>query len=258
MGRAHRRLCAPGRTAREPDIAALERFHSRTLPADYRTFLACHDGWEAFAWETWLRATKQLHGKAYTRGFIDSDWDEPLPPELDEAIVIGASVNDASVVMLLANGEVVDWLYEETGRAPSFLAYLEEPRDTLCNTIAAGDAARARVVAEWDRERRAERDAMVEAETAQILANAPHHPAVQLVPQTVVEARAARERSRCGPATFPRAPRRVTDQRRSVSCRCVLGERAYGRSHSDGGAARSAKLEERSRTVPLSRVVPAG
>lgn len=162
----------PGPGAREEDLAAIERFHARTLPDDYRTFLARHDGWKGFAWGTWLYTTAELHGDAYTRGFIDDDMDEPLPPELDEAVVIGASENDASVVMLLPSGAIVEWLYDETCRWPSFVAYLDGRRDTLRGMLEAGNAVRAKVATEWEPALRARRDALVEAEIAALVASA--------------------------------------------------------------------------------------
>jgi len=88
------------------------------------------------------------------------------------APTIGASENDASLVLLLATGEVVEWMYEETGRHADFLAYLDERRVALEDANAHAERTRAGVRADWDPEVRAAREAELLAELRATLASA--------------------------------------------------------------------------------------
>src|SRR5947209_2268164 len=81
--------------------------------------------------------------------------------ELEQALIIGTNENDATLIMLLDSGEVVDFLYEETERYPSIAEYLKSRKDTLLAMREAAHKQRGIVEREWTPEfRRRDDDAL--------------------------------------------------------------------------------------------------
>lgn len=165
----------PGPPATEAQIAAAEQSRGRAFPARYREFLKLHDGWKSFAWGMSLYSTAELTGDAYSRGYLDEmddDDDEPIPPRVADALVIGASENDASLLLITEAGEILEWLYEEKIAHRDFDALLA---DHLCALRDIRDEALATeraITASWDPKRRAKQEAKLAKQLRGVLAKA--------------------------------------------------------------------------------------
>ncbi|MFT3697802.1 MAG: DUF3396 domain-containing protein [Kofleriaceae bacterium] len=148
----------PGAPATEAGIKAAEKSRGRKFHRAYREFLKLHDGWQHFAWGMNLRSVAELTGKKYDRGFID-DMDEPVTDEVDQALVIGWSENDASLILLTDKGEVLEWKYEVERRHKDFTALVTAHLKTL-RMMAKADADTAKAIEQsWDPKRRAKAEA---------------------------------------------------------------------------------------------------
>jgi len=178
----------PRAPAPEDEIVAAESARGRSFPQPYRCFLARHDGWQYQSAGLSLFSCAELAGtdeeqlyEIAREPLEDLRADGEVPDELDQAMLIGASENDATLILLLESGEVVDWLYEQTDRFEDFIDYLEHHRTELVSENAASDAARARVGAEWEPALRAERDAALLTELRSVLADAKTGTALEAV-----------------------------------------------------------------------------
>ncbi|WP_412537910.1 DUF3396 domain-containing protein [Longispora sp. K20-0274] len=146
----------PGGPAGEDAIArAVRRFGDKLSPA-YLDFLRQHDGWSRCPWGMRLFGVDELCGETgeWARGMLDDlDDDGELPEELTDAVVIGRCDNTAQTLLLVASGEVVDFLYEEDCRYPDldgFLAdVLDVARDMLAGTEREQRAAAERTDPGW-------------------------------------------------------------------------------------------------------------
>ncbi|HKP60299.1 MAG TPA: type VI immunity family protein [Polyangiales bacterium] len=152
-------------------IQAAQAAREFEFSPEYRAFLELHDGWQSFSWSMSLRSSAELASAEYTRGWLD-DGDEAPPPALERALAIGASDSDAALLLLLPNGEVVDWLYQEEQRFPNFIALLQDRREVLERMQASATAARARVQREWTQAYRDQADAELLPELRELLAGA--------------------------------------------------------------------------------------
>ncbi len=131
-------------------IARAEKARGRTFSDAYRSFLCTCNGWEAFAWGISLYGTEELSGEAYEWAEEVLGYNDDVEEELEKSLIIGKNENDATLIMLLDSGEVVDFLYEETERYPDLAAYLLSRKETLLEMRAAAASAAERTKREWD------------------------------------------------------------------------------------------------------------
>lgn len=167
----------PRPPANSAAIAKAEKARKRTFSSAYRTFLLTFDGWEDFSWGTQLYGTKDLASSEYEEiDELADDIDVELEEDLQGALTIGWSVNDAQRILLLDDGAVVDWLYEERTRYPDLGAYLQSHKKALEDVAEAAAKARRTTEAEWDPKRRAADAKALEAELTKVLASAKEPP----------------------------------------------------------------------------------
>lgn len=163
----------PGPPASDKAIAKAEKKRKRTFHPAYRAFLKTFDGWHHFSWGTSLYGTKELSsGSTYEEDSEVFEYGDPLPKELADGLLIGFSENDASRVILLESGEVVDWMYEEEARYPDLASYLDSRRTTLLEMAESAREAVSTTEAEWDPKQRAAEDKALEKELAKVLESA--------------------------------------------------------------------------------------
>src|SRR5262249_29673907 len=99
-------IARPG--ASQDAIAAAEQARGRAFHASYRAFLATCDGWEHFAWGVSLFGTEDLAGERYADAIETLGYTEDAPEEITGALVIGANENDATLILMVDSGEVID------------------------------------------------------------------------------------------------------------------------------------------------------
>ena len=145
-------------------LAEVEAKLERKLQPDYAAFLRVFDGWPLFAWGTSLFGTEDLLSADFTDASESLAEDDDRPQEVDAGLIIGASQNDASLVILLESGEVVEWLYEESQRHGSLAAYIESRATTLEQIAESAAKVRRATEAQWSPAFRAAADAALEAE----------------------------------------------------------------------------------------------
>ncbi|MCP2279719.1 type VI immunity family protein [Nocardia amikacinitolerans] len=116
----------PRPPASTPAVAEARRARGGDFSPEYLDFLRLHDGWPEFPWGSTLFGTKELTDDETYPYYEETLEDCEAPEELMDALIVGASHNDPSVVLLLGSGEVVDFLYEERARYPGFGAFLTD------------------------------------------------------------------------------------------------------------------------------------
>jgi hypothetical protein len=168
---------APEAPAAESAIATAEARRGVRIHEQYRSLLLHHDGWKRFSGGVSLYSATELAGEVETSIYFPGGWkmdtvvkDCGLSKELQRALVIGESENDARLVFLLPSGEIVDWLYEEDGRSRDFIAFLERERASLAKWEGTAAEARAKVRDEWLPATRARREAALLTELRSTLA----------------------------------------------------------------------------------------
>jgi tetratricopeptide (TPR) repeat protein len=164
----------PGPPASEAAIAAAEAARGVAFPSEYRAFLRAHDGWRNFAWGTSLVSTAQLTS-AYSRGYLEDMEDESaedVTEEMRAAVVIGASENDASLLLLCPDGSVMDWRYKEERRFPTFSALLANRAATLRRMLDDAAAMEAEIHRARTPKARAKADAKVARDVHKVLRGA--------------------------------------------------------------------------------------
>ena len=154
-------------------IAAAEAVRGRAFPESYRAFLRSFDGWDYFEWGLSLFGTAELSGEAYDDAMEVFSYGDDHPDELAAGLLIGASEDNASRVLLLDSGEVVEWRYEEEGRHPDLASFLARREQTLIEMREQAFACAAATRRQWDPEVRAAADAALEAELRSVLEAAP-------------------------------------------------------------------------------------
>ena len=185
----------PRPPASEEAIAKAEEARGMRFSDAYRTFLRTCDGWDHFAWGISLFGTEELAGEAYDEVLETLSYTDDVPDELEAALIIGANENDATLIMLLESGEVVDHLYEEKQRWPDLESYLRSRVTVLEEMGERAREARMRTEREWDPAVRAADDAALADELRAVLAAAePDLPAID---------RAALADGRAGPTPGP-------------------------------------------------------
>ena len=166
------------RPGASPDaIAKAEAARGRTFVDAYRAFLATCDGWDHFAWGISLFGTEELSGEEYDDAVETLGYTDDVPAELEAALIIGKNENDATVILLLDTGEVVDHLYEETERFPDLGAYLLDRKQTLLEMREDARQAAVRTEREWDPAVRAADDAAITDELRSVVRVAARPPA---------------------------------------------------------------------------------
>lgn len=115
----------PNLAATEPEIAQLEKSLHIKLPAQYRTFLACANGWNYVFASTSLLSTDEV---PYAQNLL-REW-----PWLKQALqrkrykdysVIGTSDNDDAVILITKKGLVLEYASGEVGEFPDFETFFE-------------------------------------------------------------------------------------------------------------------------------------
>jgi hypothetical protein len=157
--------------ASEADIAAAEGKLGKPLHPSHREFLLAHDGWRHFAWGMSLFGTAELTGEDYECALETRSYDEDLTGELEASIIIGASEDNASLVMITPGGEVVEHMYSEDERHPDLATFLDSRIAVLDEMRSSALAAIAATEREWDSEVRAAEDAELTAELRELLAS---------------------------------------------------------------------------------------
>lgn len=160
----------PRPPASEADIAAAEGELGKALHPSYREFLLTHDGWRHFEWGLSLFGTAELSGETYEYALETRSYDEGLTDELEAAVIIGSSEDNASLVMMTEAGEVVEHMYAEEDRHPDLATFLRERITTLARMRESALAAIARTEREWDPEVRAAEDSELTVELREVLA----------------------------------------------------------------------------------------
>jgi pentatricopeptide repeat protein len=158
----------PRPPADDDAIAAAEKARGREFSAPYRAFLKACNGWEAFSWGISLYGTDDLSGEAYDWAEEVLSYSEDVEEELEKSLLIGKNENDATIIMLLDSGEVVDFLYEETGRFEDLAAYLLSRKTTLLRMRDRAHEAASRTEREWDPEFRKSDDAGLAEELREV------------------------------------------------------------------------------------------
>jgi hypothetical protein len=140
-------------------VAAAEQARGGSFPEDYRRFLAVHDGWPGFPWGLRLFGTEELTGDTYEGARdtfeLSTEDDDEIPEQIADATIIASAVNDASLVLLLDSGEVVDFLYEEELRHRDLGDFLAGRLASVRECLAQWDEHESAARADWDPERRA-------------------------------------------------------------------------------------------------------
>lgn len=140
-------------------VAAAEQARGVSFPEDYRRFLAVHDGWSGFPWGLDLFGTEELAGDTYEGARdtfeLSTEDDDEIPEQIAGATIIASATNDASLVLLLDSGEVVDFLYEEELRHRDLGAFLTGRLASVRECLANWDEHESAARADWDPERRA-------------------------------------------------------------------------------------------------------
>ncbi len=140
----------PQPPATDEAIAAAEQALERTFPESYKAFLKAANGWEYFAWGVSLFSTEDLIGDAMEEAEETLSYSEDLEDEVKAALPIGASEDNATVILLCEDGSVMRHLYEEIGRWPDMAAYLRSRIQTLNEMQQSANEANERVEREWD------------------------------------------------------------------------------------------------------------
>ncbi len=126
-----------------------------------------------------LYSTAELTGDAYSRGYLEEmAEDEPLPPRVADALVIGASEDDASLLLITDAGEVLEWRYEETCSHRDFDALLETRANALQVIRDHTLATERAITASWDPKHRAKEEAKLAKQLRRVLAKAKPVPRV--------------------------------------------------------------------------------
>lgn len=140
----------PHPPATDEAIAAAEQKLERAFPESYRAFLKAANGWEHFAWGVSLFSTDDLCGEEMEGAKETLSYSEDLEDEVKAALPIGASEDNATVILLCEDGSVMRHLYEEIGRWPDMAAYLRSRIQTLNEMQQSANEANERVEREWD------------------------------------------------------------------------------------------------------------
>lgn len=167
---------APRPPATAAQITAAEAARHRAFHPSLREFLACANGWEHFAWGISLFGTDDFEGASYDTALETLGYSDDVPDELAAALLIGCNDNDATLIMLLDSGEVVDFLYEETRRYPDLASYLLARKTTLLDMRERAMAAIARTEHDWQPEVRRADDHALTAALRDAVASAPALP----------------------------------------------------------------------------------
>lgn len=132
-----RRLGAP---ATVDQLALVEHVAGFELPADYRTFLELHNGWEGFSGENALLSAEQMTSGAM-RASIDET--KAIQRETNDraanGLVINASISGSDIAFIVpSTGAVVRWGpgTGEYKRYASFDGYLNSHLEGLLRRIA--------------------------------------------------------------------------------------------------------------------------
>ncbi|MFE6923497.1 type VI immunity family protein [Nocardia sp. NPDC057663] len=140
-------------------VAEARRARDGGFSPEYLDFLRLHDGWPEFPWGIRLFGTIELTDDESYPYYQETLEDCEAPEDLMNALIVGASGNDPSLVLLLGTGEVVDFLYEERARYSGFGAFLADRltavESYLEQLLQRAEAART----DWTPEHRAAKEA---------------------------------------------------------------------------------------------------
>jgi hypothetical protein len=169
----NRRVAPPAPPATPDAILACQASLTQPIHPSYLEFLALHDGWEGFSWGIDLLSAEQLADPVFTDAVCEVFEDvDDLDPELAEGVVIGISTYDAARLLLLPDGAVVHWLYEEDARHSSLLELFHWNERILSQFADAAATEHARVEQEWTAEYRDAQNRALAAELSQRLRQA--------------------------------------------------------------------------------------
>ena len=174
QGDGEERSSAPRPAASAAAIAKAERALKRKLPSSFVELLKVFDGWDHFSWGLSIFGTRELSDASRYADAreVFGYGDDPIPDELERGVLIAQDENDATRVLLLESGEVVDWMYEERERYPDVAAFLSSRKGVLLDMAARAREARERLEREWSAAYRSESDRALEVEAAEALKRA--------------------------------------------------------------------------------------